>query len=409
VRRRSRRSERGPAAAGTEHRLDIAATLGYVPVGPGRVDVTGDAAYDLELRDVARTFDGGAVAVDGVSLQVAAGELVSLLGPSGCGKTTTLRIVAGFVDPDAGQVLIKAVDVTDLPPERRDIGMVFQSYALFPHMTVEANVAYGLRMRRVPPGERRRRVAEALDLVRLGELAGRYPRQLSGGQQQRVALARAVVIRPSVLLLDEPLSNLDARLRHEMRSEIRQLQQHLRITTVFVTHDQDEALTMSDRVVVMNRGRVEQVGSPRAIYTEPQTRFVAGFIGEATFFEGRIGPTTGAGTAFVTRQGLALTVAPVVGGHEGEPAIASLRAEAVSLLTAGEAATARFANRATGILEEIAYLGADITYRVRLDDQTLVRISRRDDAGDARTGELRRGARVEIGWEPGACRIIERG
>jgi putative spermidine/putrescine transport system ATP-binding protein len=159
----------------------------------------------------------------------------------------------------------------------------------------------------------------------------------------------------------------------------------------------------------MNHGRVEQVGSPRAIYTEPRTRFVAEFIGEGTFFEGRIGPTTGAGTAFVTRSGLALTVAPVDGSHEGEPAIASLRAEAVSLLTAAEAATARFANRATGVLEEIAYLGADVTYRVRLDDQTLVRISRRDDAGDARVGELCRGARVLIGWEPGACRIIERG
>jgi spermidine/putrescine ABC transporter ATP-binding subunit len=376
---------------------------------PGLVDVTGDPAYDLELREVTRAFDSGVVAVDAVSLRVAPGEFVSLLGPSGCGKTTTLRIVAGFVEPDAGQVLIKSVDVTDRPPERRDIGMVFQSYALFPHMTVEANVAYGLRMRRLASDERRRRVAEALELVRLHELARRYPRQLSGGQQQRVALARAVVIRPSVLLLDEPLSNLDAKLRQEMRSEIRQLQQHLRITTVFVTHDQDEALTMSDRVVVMNRGRVEQVGSPQAVYREPLTRFVAEFIGEVNFFEGRLGATTGAGTAFVTRQGLALTVSPVDGGREGEPATASVRAEAVSLLTAGEAASGRFANRAAGTLEEIAYLGADVAYRVRLDDQTLVRVLRRDDAGGERPGGLHRGERVWIGWKPGACRIIDRG
>jgi spermidine/putrescine ABC transporter ATP-binding subunit len=371
--------------------------------------VTGEAAYDLELRDVTRTFDGSVVAVDGLSLQVAGGELVSLLGPSGCGKTTTLRVIAGFVEPDAGQVLIKSVDVTDLPPERRDIGMVFQSYALFPHMTVEANVAYGLRMRGVAPAERRRRTAEALELVRMGELAPRYPRQLSGGQQQRVALARAVVIRPSVLLLDEPLSNLDAKLRQEMRLEIRQLQQHLQITTVFVTHDQEEALTMSDRVVVMNRGRVEQVGSPRAIYREPRTRFVAEFIGEGNFFEGRIGATTGAGTAFVTRGGLAFTVAGAGGCQEGDPATASLRAEAVWLLPTDEAATAGFANRAAGVLEEIAYLGAHTTYRVRLDDQTLVRVSRQNDAGLEHLGELRRGARVHIGWDPGTCRIIERG
>jgi spermidine/putrescine ABC transporter ATP-binding subunit len=380
-----------------------------VPGGRGRAEVRGDTAYDLELRDVARTFDGGVVAVDRLSLQVAAGELFSLLGPSGCGKTTTLRIVAGFVEPDAGQVLIKSVDVTDLPPERRDIGMVFQSYALFPHMTVEANVGYGLRMRGVAADERRRRVGEALELVRMGELARRYPRQLSGGQQQRVALARAIVIRPSVLLLDEPLSNLDAKLRQEMRSEIRQLQQHLRITTVFVTHDQEEALTMSDRVVVMNHGRVEQIGPPRAIYREPRTRFVAEFIGEGNFFEGRLGARTATGTVFVTRGGLAFTVAPVDGYRQGDPATASLRAEAVWLLAGEESESTRLANRLPGILEEVTYLGAHTTYRVRLDAETTVRVLRQDDGGAASREELRPGAPVLVGWEPGACRIIERG
>jgi spermidine/putrescine ABC transporter ATP-binding subunit len=349
------------------------------------------------------------VAVDDLSLQVAPGELVSLLGPSGCGKTTTLRIIAGFVEPDAGRVRIKATDVTDRPPERRDIGLVFQSYALFPHMTVEANVAYGLRMRGLPVDERRRRAAEALALVRMGDLARRYPRQLSGGQQQRVALARAVVIRPAVLLLDEPLSNLDAKLRQEMRSEIRQLQQQLQITTVFVTHDQEEALTMSDRVVVMNHGRVEQVGAPREVYRQPATRFVAEFIGERNFFEGRIGARTGAGTAFVTPGGLVFTVAAADGFREGEPATASLRAEAVWLLTGDDPAATRFVNRVAGVLEEIAYLGAHTTYRVRLDDQTIVRVSRQSDAEQERLGELRRGARVQIGWDPAACRLVERG
>jgi ABC-type Fe3+/spermidine/putrescine transport system ATPase subunit len=224
-----------------------------------------------------------------------------------------------------------------------------------------------------------------------------------------VALARAVVIRPSVLLLDEPLSNLDAKLRQQMRSEIRQLQQHLHITTVFVTHDQEEALTMSDRVVVMNHGRVEQVGPPRVIYREPRTRFVAEFIGEGNFFEGRLGARTAAGTVFVTRGGLALTVAAVEDYHEGDPATASLRAEAVWLLPEDAAEDTRVANRVSGVLEEITYLGAHTTYRVRLDDQTAVRVSRQDDGRSERREELRRGARVLIGWDPSACRIIERG
>jgi putative spermidine/putrescine transport system ATP-binding protein len=222
---------------------------------------------------------GRVVAVDGLDLSVARGESVALLGPSGCGKTTTLRMVAGLVEPDAGTVTVEARDVTRTPAHRRDMGYVFQSYALFPHLDVAANVAFGLEERGLPRAERDARVKEALALVRLSGLEGRRPRELSGGQQQRVALARALVLRPQVLLLDESLSNLDARLRESMRHEIREIQRALDITTLFVTHDQAEALTLCDRIAVMDRGRIEQIGTAREIYDAPATRFVAGFVG----------------------------------------------------------------------------------------------------------------------------------
>ncbi len=239
----------------------------------------------LVLEGLRRTY-GSTVAVAGVDLVVAQGELVALLGPSGCGKTTTLRMVAGFVAPSAGRVVIGERDVTRLPPYARDTGMVFQGYALFPHMTVAENVGFGLEMRRVNRAERTARVAEALRLVRLEGLGDRRPAQLSGGQQQRVALARALVVNPAVFLLDEPLSNLDARLRAEVRVEIRALQQRLGLTTLFVTHDQEEALTMADRLVVMEGGRVRQQGTPEAVYERPVDLFVAGFLGRCNAFAG---------------------------------------------------------------------------------------------------------------------------
>ncbi|WP_254073514.1 ABC transporter ATP-binding protein [Acidisphaera sp. S103] len=223
-----------------------------------------------------------------VSLDVAPGEFVALLGPSGCGKTTTLRMVAGFVPPSAGAVFVGDADVTRLPPERRDIGMVFQNYALFPHMTVRANIEFGLKCHRLARAERVQRTADVIDLVGLGTMADRYPRQLSGGQQQRVALARVMALRPRLLLFDEPLSNLDAKLREQMRDEILRLQRQSGVTALFVTHDRDEAMTMADRIVVMSKGRVEQVGTPADIYDHPCTRFVADFIGAANFFEGAV-------------------------------------------------------------------------------------------------------------------------
>jgi ABC-type Fe3+/spermidine/putrescine transport system ATPase subunit len=237
----------------------------------------------LRLAGISKRY-GAVTAVDAVDLEVREGEFLTLLGPSGCGKTTTLGLIAGFFPPSAGEIYLKGKPVAGLPPFRRDIGVVFQDYALFPHMTAGDNVAFGLKMRNLDRGEIDRRVKEALDLVQLRGLGDRRPLELSGGQRQRVALARALVIRPAVLLLDEPLSNLDLKLREEMRVEIAGLQRRLGITTVFVTHDQGEALVMSDRIAVMNAGRIEQLGRPAEIYERPATRFVAEFIGRMNFF-----------------------------------------------------------------------------------------------------------------------------
>lgn len=249
--------------------------------------IQGIAPATVELRQLVKRFGKDVVAVDHVDLFIERGELITLLGPSGCGKTTALRLIAGLERPTAGQILIDEEDVSRLPAYLRDITMVFQSYALFPHMNVFENVAYGLRVARRPKDEIAARVGEALAMVGLEELGHRATAALSGGQQQRVALARALVIRPRVLLFDEPLSNLDAKLRRRVREDIRELQQRLGITSVYVTHDQEEALAISDRVVVMREGVIEQIGSPHDLYTRPRTRFVADFIGSANFLPGQ--------------------------------------------------------------------------------------------------------------------------
>ncbi len=245
----------------------------------------------LVLSGLTKAY-GPLTVVDSVDLTLAEGEFVSLLGPSGCGKTTTLRMIAGFVDPTGGTISIDGQVLSApgavVPPERRGMSMIFQSYAIWPNMTVAENVAFGLKLRKLPREEVQRRVNEMLEVVQLGKLAHRYPAELSGGQQQRVALARAIVVKPSVLLLDEPLSNLDANLREEMRFEIRRLHDEFRITTVYVTHDQGEAMATSDRIAVMNAGRIEQIDAPHLLYTRPRTRFVAGFVGRTNLLEARV-------------------------------------------------------------------------------------------------------------------------
>ncbi len=316
-------------------------------------------------------------------------------------------MVAGFIDPDAGRVMLGNIDVTKLPPHKRDVGMLFQNYALFPHLTVVDNVAFGLKMRGVRRDERRRRAEQALALVRLQEYAGRYPSQLSGGQQQRVALARAIVIHPSVLLLDEPLSNLDARLRQDLRTQIRELQQQLRITTIFVTHDQEEALTLSDRVVVMNRGRVEQVGKPAEIYCNPRTRFVTEFIGSANILSGRPEARDGKPPVFVVEDGTEFAVPVDAVARSGAAAI-SLRPETLRIFASDDPRSAGFANRVEGIVEAITFVGPASILQVRVSKAISLRVMQPSKgAGDESADYApRRGERLVVAWHPEWCNVI---
>ncbi len=336
----------------------------------------------LELQHLSKHF-GPTVAVSDVTLDIADGEFVVLLGPSGCGKTTTLRMIAGFVAPTGGRVRLGGREVTALPPWKRNAGMVFQSYALFPHLTVAENVAFGLEMRKIAPAETKPRVAEALRMVRLDGFAERLPRQLSGGQQQRVALARALAIRPDVLLLDEPLSNLDAKLRETVRVEIRELQRQLGITTVMVTHDQEEALIMADRLVVMSEGEVRQVGSQRDLYERPADRFVAGFVGRSNILPGKV---VGPGQ-FETAGGLKIACA---GGQAG-PAVIALRPERLALGPAAQG----LPNRLPGTVEFVSYLGANIDVHVRVSAADRVVVSQPNRADGRLPSE---GDKVEVGW-----------
>ena len=317
----------------------------------------------VELKGCTRDY-GGVRAVDAMDLVILEGEFLSLLGPSGCGKTTTLNLIAGFVEPTAGRILIDGEDVTGLPAHLRGLGVVFQSYALFPHLSVFENVAFGLRERRTPSAEIARRVGEALELVRLDRQGRQRPAELSGGMQQRVALARALVYRPRVLLLDEPLAALDKKLREEMRDELRAIQRSVGITTVFVTHDQGEALGLSDRIAVMSRGRIEQLGAPREIYERPASRFVADFIGASTVLRGR--------AVAEDRVALSpdLTIRVSVGGvlRVGEQIELAIRPERVRLAAAAGEGTAE------ARIEGLVYQGAMTEVSARLADGQRVRV-----------------------------------
>ena len=323
----------------------------------------------VRLDNVTKRF-GNVVAVDRVSLEISRGEFFFLLGPSGCGKTTLLRIIAGFYEPEGGRVLFEDRDMTRVPPNERNTGMVFQNYALWPHMTVWRNVEYGLSVRRVAEDARSRRVRAALEMVQMESYADRSPNQLSGGQQQRVALARALVVEPDVVLLDEPLSNLDARLRLEMREQIQALHRQIGTTMIYVTHDQKEALSMADRLAVMEMGRVEQVGEPRSLYTRPENRFVADFIGEINLIPGEI-----AGTDPDTR--IDTELGPIVGriSHDalqrGDRVYCAVRPEAMSFL---EGEPTEDENVVSGQVRNVIYLGDLEQYIVDLVDGTEVKV-----------------------------------
>ena len=350
---------------------------------------------DLEIAGLSKRY-GDFLAVADASLQVGQGEFLSLLGPSGCGKTTMLRMLCGLITPDTGQVRVGGEDITWRPVHKRNIGLVFQSYALFPHMSVFENVAFGLRRRGIDGPELNRRVGDALQLVRLGDLGKRFPRELSGGQQQRVALARAIAPRPALLLLDEPLSNLDAKLRDAMRIELRLLQRELGLTTVFVTHDQEEALTLSDRICVLHRGEIQQIGSPREIYDHPRTPFVAEFFGHSNRLDGHVrslGPPLR-----VAADDIELRVGAVPQGlelTEGAPVCLVLRRE--SLRLSREYPSARAENCFAGTLRLSSFAGNTMIYVVRLANGLELNAERQARRG---RDELAIGTEVYLSIEP---------
>jgi putative spermidine/putrescine transport system ATP-binding protein len=336
----------------------------------------------IEIAGVSKIYDGGVRAVDTVAMDIRQGEFFSLLGPSGCGKTTTLRMIAGFEIPSAGAIRVDGADITHVPAHKRDMGMVFQNYALFPHRTVAENVAFGLRMRGLDKASIAAKVKAALAMVELSGLEDRRPAQLSGGQQQRVALARAIVIAPRVLLCDEPLGALDKKLRQQMQFELKQLQKKLGLTLVFVTHDQEEALAMSDRIAVMNGGRVEQVGTPAEIYNQPTTRFVADFIGDTNIFCGeRIGTSTG---QLALDMGKDLILALPASADMPSTGVLSvaLRPEKIRLSPRSEAAGGVSGATAHGVVENTNFLGGSVLYRIVLEGGHRVLVQQPNAATD---------------------------
>lgn len=368
--------------------------------------------YAIEMRNVSKRYLTAAgtevVAVDNVTLEILDGEFFSLLGPSGCGKTTSLRMIAGFELPTAGEIYIHGRPMDAIPPNRRPVNTVFQNYALFPHMTIGQNVAFGLEMERLPKAEITRRVGEALEMVRLAGYEKRKPHQLSGGQQQRVALARALVKRPEVLLLDEPLGALDLKLRKEMQLELKKLQREVGITFVYVTHDQEEALTMSDRIAVMNGGRVLQVGTAAEIYERPRNRFVADFIGETNFLTGTVVATMAEEHRYLVQLtgGAMLAATSEHPLRPGQQVIVAIRPEKMHL-NGSQRSLYHPDTRVSipGRVQEIVYIGTDTHYDVRLEGGPVVRVREQNrDAFAPKLGLI--GESVNVGFDAAAARIL---
>jgi putative spermidine/putrescine transport system ATP-binding protein len=350
----------------------------------------------LSLSGVKKQF-GSFTAVEDFTLHAEKGEFVSFLGPSGCGKTTTLRMIAGFEQPTVGQIVVNGEDITYQPPNRRNVGMVFQAYALFPNMTVAQNIGFGMKVRHRPKKEIEKRVGELLALIHLEDRGGRYPYQLSGGQQQRVALARALAIEPQLLLLDEPLSALDAKIRIALRAEIRQIQRQLGITTVYVTHDQEEALSLSDRIVVMNEGRIEQVGTPFEVYNFPTTSFVASFVGTLNSLPGRV---IDAPTGRLAVGGGEIRSATPVTRVNGDQVLIAIRPEMISLGEGGEGE-----NQLPAFIDDVSFLGAVVRIRVRLaDGSSTLHV---DTFNNPHLAVPSHGSPITISFPPEGCLVLD--
>jgi putative spermidine/putrescine transport system ATP-binding protein len=369
---------------------------------PAEADME-SSAVDVRLSGARKRY-GEVTAVDGVDIEIRPGEFFTMLGPSGSGKTTCLRMIAGFERPDEGRVELAGRDVTDLPPQERDVNTVFQDYALFPHMTVAQNVEYGLKVKKVGKTERGERVGQALALVRLDGYGDRRPGQLSGGQRQRVALARALVNRPRLLLLDEPLGALDLKLRQQLQVELKRIQREVGITFVYVTHDQDEALTMSDRIAVMDGGKVLQVGAPHEVYDEPSSRFVAGFVGVSNVLELPIESIDGDVAMLAAGEGNAVQADAPAGAQVGDVAVVTIRPERIRL--SGEGATPAGSCHAGGVVRESLYAGPVSRFVVALDDGGELMVVRQNTQTSFDDAEALRGRRVTLEWAREHTRVI---
>lgn len=357
----------------------------------------------VELRDITKVFDD-VTAVEDLSVKVRPGEFFSLLGPSGCGKTTTLRLIGGFETPTKGQILIKNKNVTDKRPYQRNVNTVFQNYALFPHLTVAGNIAFGLERKKVSRKQILQRIESILELVRLEGMESRYPRQLSGGQQQRVALARALVLRPDVLLLDEPLGALDLKLRKDMQLELKSLQEKVGITFIYVTHDQEEALTMSDHIAVMEKGRLVQAGTPEDIYNLPRTRFVAEFIGVSNLFSGRVIEHRQGDLLVETGGGLKVALATLDNRTKGEALNFSIRPEKISLMP--ETREDDRVNRFQGEIVNKIFLGGSVSYRISLSAEEQITVEMKNEPRSDQPISLSPGDRVTVSWHADDCIIL---